>query len=200
MKKLICVLTLALALAPSLQAKTENNKADEIIEQYLKMPHPEKDGLGEARQARWEILGRLMAMPETAVGAVARALPKIKEAAQRRELTGFLTSYFQTPESAEVLCELLKDKDKQVRWEAIHSNVSEQGFTDRQASGPMKHWEHTHRFTAEGDGLTRISEHVEYEHHSGWRGVRSRLLFSRPALWLLFSYRKVVTRRAVRGN
>jgi ligand-binding SRPBCC domain-containing protein len=87
-----------------------------------------------------------------------------------------------------------------VRWVAVHSNVGEQGFTDRQASGPMRHWEHTHRFTAGEDGVTQISEHVEYEHHPGWRGLLSRLLFSRPALWLLFSYRKFATRRAVRAN
>lgn len=87
-----------------------------------------------------------------------------------------------------------------VRWVAVHSDVGEGGFTDRQASGPMRHWEHTHRFTAEEDGVTRISEHVEYEHHPGWRGLLSRLLFSRLALWLLFSYRKFATRRAVRAN
>jgi len=84
-----------------------------------------------------------------------------------------------------------------VRWVAVHSDVGKGGFTDRQASGPMRHWVHTHRFTAEEDGVTRISEHVEYAHHPGWRGLLSRLLFSRPALWLLFSYRRFATRRAV---
>ncbi len=84
-----------------------------------------------------------------------------------------------------------------VRWVAVHQDVSENGFTDRQERGLMKRWEHTHRFTAEGSNVTRIDEHVEYEHGRNWRGVLSRLLFAPPTLWILFTYRRYITRRAV---
>ena len=86
-----------------------------------------------------------------------------------------------------------------VRWIAVHSDVSQHGFTDTQERGLMRRWQHTHRFTAEGDGATRIDEYVEYEHHADWRGILSRVLFARPALRLLFAYRRFVTRRAVEG-
>jgi len=85
-----------------------------------------------------------------------------------------------------------------VHWVAVHSNVEPQrGFTDTQQQGLLKHWAHTHTFTAEGEALTRVREHIEYEHHAGWRGLLSRLLFPKPGLYLLFTYRKLVTRRLV---
>ena len=86
-----------------------------------------------------------------------------------------------------------------VRWLAIHSDVDPQrGFTDTQQQGPFKQWVHTHTFTAEGDNQTRVTDHIEYEHHPGWRGLISRLLFPRVGLLLTFTYRKMITRRSVR--
>ncbi len=85
-----------------------------------------------------------------------------------------------------------------VRWVALHSNVSATGFTDTQTSGPMKFWQHTHRFNAISPTETEVHEHIEYEHHSGLRGLWSRMLFPRPALIALFTWRAFVTRRAVR--
>ena len=61
----------------------------------------------------------------------------------------------------------------------------------------MKFWRHTHRFEAVGPSHVRVSEHIELEHFSGWRGLLGRLLFSRPALRGLFFYRSWVTRRAL---
>lgn len=82
-----------------------------------------------------------------------------------------------------------------VRWRAVHFNVDpHHGFTDTQQSGPMKFWEHTHRFEAVAANITRVREHIEYTHHSGWRGLFSRLLFNPMALRLLFFYRGLVTR------
>lgn len=86
------------------------------------------------------------------------------------------------------------------RWTAIHSNVSQNGFTDTQAQGPLKRWQHTHRFTAQDDDTTRIDEHIEYEHERGLRGLLSRLAFARPALWFLFTYRQFVTRWSLRAS
>ncbi len=84
-----------------------------------------------------------------------------------------------------------------VYWKAVHSDVSTSGFTDTQAAGPMKFWRHTHRFSAIDDSTTEVHEHIEFQHHSGWRGLRSRLLFPRPALVALFTIRKRITRHAV---
>ena len=82
-----------------------------------------------------------------------------------------------------------------VHWVAVHSNVDpQQGFTDTQQSGPMRFWQHTHRFDSVDVNTTRVSEHIEYAHHSGWRGLVSRLLFNPLALRLLFFYRGLVTR------
>ena len=86
-------------------------------------------------------------------------------------------------------------------WIAIHSNVDfPHGFTDTQQQGPMKYWAHTHTFTAESEQVSRVSEHIEYEYRSGLPGLLSRLLFSGPGLTLLFTYRKMMTRRYLRKS
>lgn len=82
-----------------------------------------------------------------------------------------------------------------LRWTAVHRDVSENGFTDVQTAGPAAKWEHTHTFTPLEPGVTQIDEHIEYEHKSGWQGVLTRVLFARPNLRLMFTYRKFSTRR-----
>jgi len=84
-----------------------------------------------------------------------------------------------------------------VHWKAVHSDVSATGFTDTQTEGPMRFWRHTHRFSAVDAASSEVHEHIEFRHHGGWKGVRSRLLFSRPALVALFAIRKRITRREV---
>ena len=79
-------------------------------------------------------------------------------------------------------------------WTAVHSNVSPNGFTDTLQNGLLKRWQHTHNFITESEKLTRISEHVEYEHASGPRGLLSRLLFPKTSLYAVFNYRKWATR------
>lgn len=81
-----------------------------------------------------------------------------------------------------------------LRWRAVHSNVSVNGFTDTQVSGPLKSWEHTHRFTAVSPTTTRVHEHIAYSHHPGLKGVLTRLLFAKPGLTFLFTARKFITR------
>jgi ligand-binding SRPBCC domain-containing protein len=85
-----------------------------------------------------------------------------------------------------------------IRWRAIHSNVSINGFTDTQERGPLKFWQHTHRFTAVSPTQTHIHEHIEYEHHAGIKGILSRLLFSKLGLYGLFTARKLITRYHVK--
>ncbi len=85
-----------------------------------------------------------------------------------------------------------------VRWKALHSDVSETTFTDTQVSGPMKSWVHCHTFTALDEQTTEVHEHVEFEHFGGLKGLWSRLLFPHPALFVLFTIRKMITRRQIR--
>lgn len=87
-----------------------------------------------------------------------------------------------------------------VHWRAIHSQVSELGFTDTQERGPMERWQHTHRFQPINDQVTQIHEHIEYEHLPGWRGILFRLLFNPLGLKALFTYRKWATRQALRSQ
>jgi len=87
-----------------------------------------------------------------------------------------------------------------VRWTALHINVDPHfGFTDVQTAGPFRSWRHSHRFEAAPEGGARIVEHVDYEHDSGWPGLLTRTLFSRPMLSLLFTYRSAVMRWSLRG-
>ena len=81
-----------------------------------------------------------------------------------------------------------------LRWTAVHRDVTERGFTDVLAAGPAAAWAHTHRFTPLSSNLTRIDEHIEFQHKSGLWGLVTRLLFSWPNLYFMFTYRKLATR------
>ena len=63
-----------------------------------------------------------------------------------------------------------------------------------QRSGPAATWEHTHTFVPLDEGRTEIREHIEFEHKPGVWGLVTRVLFSKPNLLLMFTYRKWVTR------
>lgn len=84
-----------------------------------------------------------------------------------------------------------------LRYKVVHSDVSQNGFTDTQLEGPLQRWRHTHRFEAVAPLLTRIHEHIEYEYRGGWRGLLNRLMFGRLGLTMLFTARKFITRRHV---
>ena len=86
-----------------------------------------------------------------------------------------------------------------VYWKAVHSGVSGTGFVDTQVAGPMKSWVHRHRFKRVSDQETVVVDRVGYEHFTGWRGIRSRVLFSRTGLKILFAWRARATQRAVRS-
>ena len=59
----------------------------------------------------------------------------------------------------------------------------------------MKQWVHTHMFSEESDGVTRITEHIDYEHYPGARGILSRLLFTPIGLQMTFCYRRFATKQ-----
>ncbi len=84
-----------------------------------------------------------------------------------------------------------------IYWKAVHSDVTDTGFVDSQTAGPMRSWVHRHTYEQTNDNQTAIVDHIEYEHDTGWRGIRSRLLFTRLGLSLLFGWRTWATRRGV---
>jgi ligand-binding SRPBCC domain-containing protein len=81
-----------------------------------------------------------------------------------------------------------------LRWKAVHRGVSGLGFTDVQAEGPARKWEHTHTFAPVSADVTEIREHIEFEHKPGFWGAVTRSLFARPNLFLMFAFRKRATR------
>jgi ligand-binding SRPBCC domain-containing protein len=86
------------------------------------------------------------------------------------------------------------------RWRAVHTDVSAWGFTDSQEVGPLRRWRHRHTFEALDDERTLVVDQVIYDHHGGWRGLLTRLVFNRPGLALLFTYRKWATRWYLRKS
>ena len=86
-----------------------------------------------------------------------------------------------------------------LRWTAVHKNVSANGFTDVQTEGPARKWEHTHSFHSVSDNVTEVNEHIEYEHKNGFWGVVTRILFAKPNLYFMFTYRMLATRWYLRA-
>ncbi len=68
-------------------------------------------------------------------------------------------------------------------WERPHR------FIDSQSKGPYAHWEHTHRFEADGEGATVIHDHVRYAMPLGPLGAIAQRLFVRRDLERIFDYR-----------
>ncbi|MDQ6675738.1 MAG: SRPBCC family protein [Acidobacteriota bacterium] len=51
-----------------------------------------------------------------------------------------------------------------VRWVAVHEGYIEgRQFKDRQHSGPMRFWLHTHTFEPDGEGACILRDHVEFQ-------------------------------------
>ena len=82
-----------------------------------------------------------------------------------------------------------------IKWTARHSDVGPTGFTDTHIDGPMKSWAHTHKFTAINAATTQVTERVEYEHQPLPKGVITRIIFSKPSMYGLFTYRMIQTKR-----
>ena len=76
---------------------------DDILQQYLRMPHPEKDRVGEARMARLVVLTELGKQPD-ALRSLRVALGKVKDPKKRKELVEVCGRNIQTKDSA-IFCE-----------------------------------------------------------------------------------------------
>ena len=85
-----------------------------------------------------------------------------------------------------------------IRWRAVHSSFNHlKGFTDTQERGPMAQWVHRHSFRALSADRTEVTDQIWYRHPAGWRGIFTRMLFSRVPLRALFGYRAWATQRAL---
>ena len=84
-----------------------------------------------------------------------------------------------------------------IRWQAVHSEVSDSGFTDTMTAGPLKSWQHQHQFITISGELTEVQESIEYEYKNDISGLLNRLMYSRASLTLLFTARKLITRNHI---
>lgn len=81
----------------------------------------------------------------------------------------------------------------QIHWIALIDNMTENGFSDTQVSGPFLLWNHRHSFTPIGTGVTQVDDLVTAELQPSLKG---RILGG--IIWLgvplLFAYRGWKTR------
>jgi len=84
-----------------------------------------------------------------------------------------------------------------LRWEAVHTHVSEKGFTDTQVKGPYKSWTHKHRFVPIDSESTEVIDEVSASYGEGlfW-GLITRLMWL--GMPVLFAYRAYTTKREVK--
>ena len=82
-------------------------------------------------------------------------------------------------------------------WLARHENVSLQGFTDVQKEGPLAFWKHQHQFETQS-GRVLICDTINYQLPTGMRGFWLWFMFNPLMLRLLFFYRALATRSAVK--
>lgn len=76
-----------------------------------------------------------------------------------------------------------------MKWKTLITNVEfQRSFTDLQAKGPYKYWNHFHEFEANENGVL-IKDTVDYELPFGFLGNIAHQLFVRKKLELIFSYR-----------
>ncbi len=85
-----------------------------------------------------------------------------------------------------------------VRWLARHEpGPTSTSFIDRMIQGPMAYWEHQHIFENVGGGV-QLVDHVTLAHKPGLAGLVTRLIFDGLPLKMLFVYRHLRTRLALR--
>ena len=113
----IFALVVVAVLSGTATVQPQSSEAAQVVADYLKMPYPEGD---QGRSDRLATLARLKMTPDEATDAIGEALPQVKDPRRRAELAEALGRYVPTRKSATLLCELLKDPDEKVRWQAIH--------------------------------------------------------------------------------
>jgi len=87
-----------------------------------------------------------------------------------------------------------------VRWHAQHApGVNATSFVDYQVSGPMAYWYHEHMITDVPGGV-ELRDRLTIAHKLGLSGILTRLAFDGLPLRLLFIYRHLRTRLALRAG
>lgn len=85
-----------------------------------------------------------------------------------------------------------------VRWLARHElGPTPTSFADLMVRGPLAYWRHEHIFREVPNGV-ELTDRVTLEHKPGWRGWLTRLAFDGLPLQILFFYRHLRTRLALR--
>jgi uncharacterized protein len=83
---------------------------------------------------------------------------------------------------------------RRVRWVAEHFDYVEgRQFRDRQVEGPFAHWEHTHRFEADGPSASYLEDRIAYALPMGSVGALLGGTFVRQILEQTFAYRHRTT-------
>ena len=81
-----------------------------------------------------------------------------------------------------------------LRWVAEHCDYQQgRQFRDIQIQGPFRHWEHTHRFIAEGKETSVLEDHIEYSVRGGTLGRIVAGPFIRRKIATMFMYRHRTT-------
>jgi ligand-binding SRPBCC domain-containing protein len=85
-----------------------------------------------------------------------------------------------------------------VRWLAQHEpGPTAHSFADRMVKGPLAFWLHRHIFE-EVPGGVRLTDRISIAHKPGLPGLLTRLVFDGLPLRMLFVYRHLRTRWALR--
>jgi ligand-binding SRPBCC domain-containing protein len=88
----------------------------------------------------------------------------------------------------------LKAGPMSIHWLARIENVGPNGFTDRQLSGPFRHWQHRHNFRVIDQTTTAVIDEIEFSLrlHPWWGLVGLGMALTLP---FLFAYRGWRTRQ-----
>lgn len=162
------LLACMLAVPHGIQAGEEKRLPDDIIRDYLSMPHPEAGESDDTHQDRWQVLVKLAATPEASVEAVERILPDVNPP-QRYELVTLLGDHIHTQSSARILCGLLDDPDERIRRSVVMGLRRMAARLDR--TGPER------RIVSDRQNGTRWIEPLEesdielYEHEPKVQGL-----------------------------
>lgn len=85
------------------------------------------------------------------------------------------------------------------KWVAEHE-ITEDGFIDRQVTGPFAFWEHHHRFLPLDESASQLVDSIRYRLPFGILGRIFGTPFVRAKLDRMFRYRHQVTRDALENT
>ncbi len=82
-----------------------------------------------------------------------------------------------------------------LKWQTEICKVHKPAFfTDKQLKGPYSRWEHTHKFTEQGQGIF-MQDEVKYELPFGFLGILAHRLVVRDKIEKIFKFREATLSR-----